>query len=152
MIARLRYLGFGATALLPLVYTGAAHGQTVTMKTDNIGKKKAHAVESDSTPGVIATVLSATNTDEVLEEAEEFGPDEHELASLRAQEEAEVKTLQFLLASDDKLADLAARNTQLEAQIKLLDLRIAGLQNSNAEYIRTIKGLQNKLKKLEAST
>lgn len=77
-------------------------------------------------------------------------PDDAELESLRIQEEAAAKTMQFMLASDDVTADLAARNTQLEAQIKLLDLRIAGLQNSNAEYIRTIKSLQAKIKKMGA--
>lgn len=76
-------------------------------------------------------------------------PDDAEAEALRIQEEAEIKTMQFLLASDEPLADLASKNTQLEAQIKQLELRIAGLQNSNNEYIKTIKRLQNQLKKLQ---
>lgn len=77
-------------------------------------------------------------------------PDEAEAEALRIQEEAEAKTMQFLLASDEPLADLASKNTQLEAQIKQLELRIAGLQNSNNEYIKRIKSLQNQLKKVQA--
>jgi len=78
------------------------------------------------------------------------GPDEAELASVAAQEAAAAKTMAFLLASDEPLSDLAAKNTQLEAQIKLLNLRIAGLQNSNNEYIKTIKRLQAQAKKAAA--
>jgi len=77
-------------------------------------------------------------------------PDEAEAEALRIQEEAEAKTMQFLLASDEPLADLASKNTQLEAKIKQLELRIAGLQNSNNEYIKRIKSLQNQLKKVQA--
>ena len=82
---------------------------------------------------------------------EEGAPDAAELDSVRIQEEAAAKTMQFLLASDEPMADLASKNTQLEAQIKLLELRIAGLQNANNQHIKTIKSLQNKLKKLEAA-
>lgn len=81
---------------------------------------------------------------------EEGAPDDTEMESVRIQEEAEIKTMQFLLASDEPLADLAAKNTQLEAQIKQLELRIAGLMNSNNEYIKRIKSLQNQLKKVKA--
>jgi len=78
-------------------------------------------------------------------------PDDAELEASRAQVEAESKTMELLLSSDEPLAAVAAKNTQLEAQIKLLNLRIAGLQNSNTEYIRTIKSLQAKIKKLESA-
>ena len=77
---------------------------------------------------------------------EDGAPDAVELESVRIAETAEFKTLQLLLASDQPLADLAARNTQLEAQIGQLNLRISGLMNSNTEYIRTIKRLQSQIK------
>jgi hypothetical protein len=84
------------------------------------------------------------------EAPDEGAPDDAEMESLRIQEEAEQKTMQFLLASNEPLADLAAKNTQLEAQIKQLNLRIAGLMNSNTEYIQTIKRLQAQIKKVQA--
>lgn len=112
------------------------HGTQSVMKTEGIGKAQpAEQLAPAPAP----------------EPEDDGAPDAAELESFRAQEEAAAKTLQFMLASDDVAADLAARNTQLEAQIKLLELRIAGLQNSNTEYIRTIKSLQNKIKKQEAS-
>lgn len=80
---------------------------------------------------------------------EEGAPDETEMQLVRIQEEAAAKTMQFMLESDEPLAQLAAKNTQLESQIKQLNLRIAGLMNSNTEYIRTIKRLQAQIKKVQ---
>ncbi len=77
---------------------------------------------------------------------EDGAPDAAELESVRIAEAAEIKTLQLLLASDQPMADLAAKNTQLEAQICQLNLRISSLMNSNTEYIRTIKSLQSKIR------
>lgn len=82
------------------------------------------------------------------EVAEDGAPDAAELEASRIHQEAQAKTMAFMLATDAPLADLAAKNTQLEAQIKQLELRIAGLQNANNEHIRTIKSLRNQLKKV----
>ena len=85
----------------------------------------------------------------VIAPEDDGAPDAAELEASRIHEEANAKTVAFLLASDEPLADLAAKNTQLEAQIGQLNLRIAGLQNSNNEYIRIIKSLKNQMKKQE---
>lgn len=82
--------------------------------------------------------------------SDEGAPDDAELEASRIHEEANAKTVAFLLASDEPLADLAAKNTQLEAQIIKLNLRIAGLQNSNNEHIKRIKSLQNQIKKVQS--
>lgn len=84
------------------------------------------------------------------EVTDDGAPDAAELEASRIHEEANAKTIAFMLASDEPLADLAAKNTQLEAQIKQLELRIAGLQNANNEHIRTIKSLRNQIKKVQA--
>lgn len=82
---------------------------------------------------------------------EDGAPDAAEFESVRIAEEAATKTMQLLLASDRPLSDLAEKNTQLEAQIGQLNLRIAGLMNSNSEHIRTIKRLQFQIKKQAAA-
>jgi len=130
-------------------------GTTATMQTGGIGKKKKgqKAKETSESENLDADVndlrehFKATGAQPYVDDG---APDEAEAEALRIQEEAEAKTMQFLLASDEPLADLASKNTQLEAQIKQLELRIAGLQNSNNEYIKRIKSLQNQLKKVQA--
>lgn len=131
--------------------------------------QQAKAVHAKATPEVKAAVkagkMSVKKAAETVKPAkakptttlatppapDEGAPDDAELEASRAQVEAETKTMELLLASDEPLASVAGKNTQLEAQIKLLNLRIAGLQNSNTEYIRTIKSLKAKIKKLEAT-
>lgn len=135
-------------------------GTTATMQTGGIGKKKKDQKATDtSQPDHAVAPAKSEKKPEVPEVIPAGGmdafvidgaPDEAEAEALRIQEEAEAKTMQFLLASDEPLADLASKNTQLEAQIKQLELRIAGLQNSNNEYIKRIKSLQNQLKKVQA--
>lgn len=121
------------------------NGKTYEQNTANIGKVAAPA-KSEKKPEVPEVIPAGGMDAFVIDGA----PDEAEAEALRIQEEAEAKTMQFLLASDEPLADLASKNTQLEAQIKQLELRIAGLQNSNNEYIKRIKSLQNQLKKAQA--
>lgn len=82
---------------------------------------------------------------------EEGAPDDAEMESVRIQEEAAQKTMQLLLATDAPMADLAAKNTQLEAQIGQLNLRMTGLMNQNRELIQTIKRLQFQIKKQAAA-
>lgn len=120
----------------PAIRTVERNGKTYEQDTANIGK---------------ALQAPAASSSEVAKSDDDGAPDDAELEESRAQAEAETKTMELLLASDEPLAAVASKNTQLEAQIKLLNLRIAGLQNSNTEYIRTIKSLQAKIKKLEAS-
>jgi hypothetical protein len=98
----------------------------------------------------VATPETAPTAPVILPIDDDGAPDDAEMESLRIQEESAAKTMQFLLASDEPLAELAAKNTELEAQIKQLNLRMAGLQNSNNEYIRTIKRLQAQIKKQAA--
>lgn len=135
------------------------HGTTAVMKTDKIGKPSAiPKLTPEQLDRSVARIAADSNREirqqiaELKSELtdEDGAPDEAEAEALRIQEEAEAKTMQFLLASDEPLADLASKNTQLEAQIKQLELRIAGLQNSNNEYIKRIKSLQNQLKKVQA--
>lgn len=118
----------------PTTRTVERNGKTYEQNTANIGTKPA-----DSAPAPT-----------VAQQDDDGAPDDSEMESVRIQEEAAEKTMQFLLASDEPMADLAAKNTQLEAQIKQLELRIAGLMNSNNEYIKRIKSLQNQLKKVQA--
>lgn len=135
------------------------HGTTAVMNTANIGKPSAiPKLTPEQLDRSVARIAADSNREirqqiaELKSELtdEDGAPDEAEAEALRIQEEAEAKTMQFLLASDEPLADLASKNTQLEAQIKQLELRIAGLQNSNNEYIKRIKSLQNQLKKVQA--
>jgi len=131
--------------------------------------KQAKAVQANATPEVKAAVKAGTMSVKKAAETtkppkpapavteptlqapteDEGAPDDAELEASRIHQEAQAKTIAFMLASDEPLADLAARNTQLEAQIIQLNLRMAGLQNSNNEYIKRIKSLQNQLKKVQ---
>ena len=119
-------------------------GKTYEQDTSNIGVKQHHDAakaqhEADISKGGTGAPYEADGA-----------PDDAELQASIIRQEAEVKTMAFMLASDEPLADLAAKNTQLESQIKQLELRIAGLMNSNNEYIKRIKSLQNQLKKVQA--
>lgn len=128
---------FHGEMIKPATRTVERNGKTYEQDTSSIGKSK-------PTPEIASVVPVILAIDD------EGAPDDAEMESVRIQEESAAKTMQFMLASDEPLADLAAKNTELEAQIKQLNLRIAGLQNSNNEYIKTIKRLQAQLKKVQA--
>lgn len=121
-------------------------GFTEAVKDGAISVKQAAKIATGTaaTPKPMPEIMPVTVTD-----GEDGAPDDAEMESVRLQEEAAQKTMQLLLASDEPMADLANKNTQLEAQIKQLNLRIAGLMNSNTEYIKTIKRLQAQLKKVQ---
>jgi hypothetical protein len=145
----------------PTTRTVERNGKTYEQNTAKIGVKQHRdaaksAHEADVARGGNGVVEKQKQAPVVATPAPEApaeddgAPDAAELEASRIHQEAQAKTIAFMLASDEPLADLAARNTQLEAQIKQLDLRIAGLQNSNNEYIKRIKSLQNQLKKVQS--
>jgi flagellin-like hook-associated protein FlgL len=80
---------------------------------------------------------------------EEGAPDKAEFDSVAAAEKAEQMSMRLLLASDEPLADMTAKYEQALIQVERLNARIVGLQNQSMHQIKTIKSLQNKVKKLE---
>jgi hypothetical protein len=131
------------------VQSHAAPEVQAAVKSGEIGLPKAAAIAKMLPAQQVAAIAKPLPKKVAAGKAppeEDGAPDAAELESVRISEAAELKTLQLLLASDKPLADLAARNTQLEAQIGQLNLRISGLMNSNTEYIRTIKRLQSQIR------
>ena len=79
----------------------------------------------------------------------EGAPDEAEFNSIDAAEKAEADAMRLLLASDAPLSDVTEKYKQALLQISMLEARIVGMQNQSAHQIKTIKGLQKKLERME---
>jgi len=133
----------------PTTRTVERNGKTYEQNTANIGKVAVLQRDPKFYDSNVKRPTPEVAPAPVIAPEDDGAPDAAELEASRIHEEANAKTVAFLLASDEPLADLAAKNTQLEAQIGQLNLRIAGLQNSNNEYIRIIKSLKNQMKKQE---
>lgn len=103
------------------------HGTQATMNTAKIGKK---AEPEAAWP-------------------ESFGPSDEELDEAKADEEAERKAIELLLASDDKLSAAFKEIKRLNALVAGLEARIVGLQNERNEAVRQAQRYKKKLEKLE---
>ena len=112
------------------------HGTQATMNTAKIGKSP----HSDAPVGNCRLTPLPD---------EEGAPDQDEFDSVAAAEKAEQMAMRLLLASDEPMADLAAKYEQALIQVDRLNARIVGLQNQSMHQIKTIKSLQNKIKKME---
>ena len=100
----------------------------------------------------VSTRLQSAGERELKRQEEEEGaPDQAEFDSVAAAQKAEEMSMRLLLASDEPLADVTANYKQALLQIERLNARIVGLQNQSLHQIKTIKGLQAKLKKMEAA-
>jgi hypothetical protein len=100
----------------------------------------------------VSTRLQSAGERELKRQEEEEGaPDQAEFDSVAAAQKAEEMAMRLLLASDEPLADVTANYKQALLQIERLNARIVGLQNQSLHQIKTIKGLQAKLKKMEAA-
>ena len=78
------------------------------------------------------------------------GPSAEEIAEAQAAAEDDAATLRLLLDADDKLAAAHAEITRLKAQTRILQSRIDGLLNQQAESVRTIKRLRREAERAAA--
>jgi hypothetical protein len=78
-----------------------------------------------------------------------YGPSAGELAAEAAAVEADMKAIQALLDSDDKLATAHAEIKRLNLQVAQMQQRIHGLMGEKAEAISRWKGLERQLNKLK---
>lgn len=85
------------------------------------------------------------------EDVEYFGPSQEEMDAAVEEAKQDVEALQRLLESDDKLAALAAENSQLRAELAVVKVSRDGYMNRSNELIDRVKWLKRKLAKAEAS-
>jgi hypothetical protein len=128
------------------VETKAAPEVIAAVKRGEVGLPKAAAIAKLPIAEQAAALHKPTPKPEFEEEG---APDQAEFDSIAAAEKAEQMAMRLLLASDEPLADVTAKYEQALLQIEQLSARIVGLQNQSTHQIKTIKGLQAKLKKLE---
>lgn len=83
-------------------------------------------------------------------EPEDYGPSAEEVAEAEASARDDAERQRLILDADDVAAALAEKCKQLQAQVRILESRIAGLTNANAEHIRTIKRLQRQAERAAA--
>ena len=119
-----------------------------SMKAGKVGAEKAAAI-SKLPQSEQAAAIDKPLPKQFKPVEEEGAPDQDEFDSVAAAEKAEVMAMKLLLASDEPLADITAKYEQALLQVERLNARIIGLQNQSTHQIKTIKALQNKLKKLE---
>lgn len=133
------------------------HGSTAVMNTANVGKSQAKekpkgkpvaapATEANHVAAHVSDLAASNDTPEY------DGPSEEELRSHALQEQADREALDKLMESDDKLATAYAEIKRLNSINAVLESRLQGMMNKDAEQIRLIKSLQRKLEKLEKVT
>lgn len=120
------------------VKTAAAVAKLPAKEQNKIAAKGPEAMRAAAKPAPVA-------------QEEEGAPDQAEFDSVAAAQKSEEMAMRLLLASDEPLADVTANYKQALLQIERLNARIVGLQNQSLHQIKTIKGLQAKLKKMEAA-
>lgn len=112
--------------------------------------KKAERVESDSTPAVSTSQPTTAGHAPAPEETpEDDGPSAEELAAHAAAEAADRELVAKLLDSNEPLADLAAENKQLKAEIAQLKLARDSYMNRANEAIALVKSRDRQIAKLE---
>jgi hypothetical protein len=85
------------------------------------------------------------------EDVHYVGPSQEEIDEAITAVKADLSTLQKLIDSDDVLADLAADNEQLRAELAVVKLSRDGYMNRSNELIERVKWLKKKLAKAEAA-
>lgn len=85
------------------------------------------------------------------EDVHYVGPSQEEIEEAIDAAKADMSTLQRLIESDDKLAELAAVNEQLRAELAVVKLSRDGYMNRSNELIERVKWLKKKLAKAEAA-
>lgn len=135
------------------VQTKAAPEVVEAVKAGEIGLKKAAAIAKLPKEEQAAAIHKPTPKAAPVEDAPEYdGPSEEELRSHALQEQADREALDKLMESDDKLATAYAEIKRLNSINAVLESRLQGMMNKDAEQIRLIKSLQRKLEKLEKVT
>ena len=85
------------------------------------------------------------------EDVHYVGPSQEEIDEAIDAAKADMSMLQKLIESDDVLADLAAANEQLRAELAVVKLSRDGYMNRSNELIERVKWLKKKLAKAEAA-
>lgn len=83
-------------------------------------------------------------------EPEYHGPSAEEIAEAEASARDDAERVRLILDSDDVVMALTEKCAQQAAHIRILESRIAGLTNANAEHIRTIKRLRREAERAAA--
>ena len=132
------------------VQTKAAPEVVEAVKTNTIGLPKAAAIAKLPKEEQAAAIHKPTPKAAPVEDAPEYdGPSEEELRSHALQEQADREALDKLMESDDKLATAYAEIKRLNSINAVLESRLQGMMNKDAEQIRLIKSLQRRLERAE---
>lgn len=149
-LAQVAGVGVRSIEQAKTVQTKAAPEVVEAVKKGEIGLPKAAAIAKLPKEEQAAAIHKPTPKAAPFEDAPEYdGPSEEELRSHALQEQADREALDKLMESDDKLATAYAEIKRLNSINAVLESRLQGMMNKDAEQIRLIKSLQRKLEKLE---
>lgn len=134
------------------VQTKATPEVQAAVKRGDIGLPKAAAIAKLPAEQQ-AAALSKPAPKQLKKEAEEveyFGPSSDELDEAMKAAEADISSLEVLMAADDKLAAAVAEIKRLKMQLAAVESARDGYMNRSNELISRINSLKKKLAKLEA--
>ena len=132
------------------VQSNATPEVIAAVKSGEIGLPKAAAIAKLPKEEQAAAIHKPTPKAAPVEDAPEYdGPSEEELRSHALQEQADREALDKLMESDDKLATAYAEIKRLNSINAVLESRLQGMMNKDAEQIRLIKSLQRRLERAE---
>lgn len=152
-LAAISGVGVATIKQAKAVQTNATPEVLSAVKSGEIGLPKAAAIAKLPKEEQAAAIHKPTPKAAPVEDAPEYdGPSEEELRSHALQEQADREALDKLMESDDKLATAYAEIKRLNSINAVLESRLQGMMNKDAEQIRLIKSLQRKLEKLEKVT
>ena len=121
-----------------------------SMKSGKVGAEKAAAIAKLPKEEQAAAIHKpAPKPAPAVVEPEDDGPSAEELAAHAAAEAADRELVAKLLDSNEPLADLAAENKQLKAEIAQLKLARDGFMNRCNEAIALVKARDRQIAKLE---
>lgn len=83
-------------------------------------------------------------------EPDDYSPSAEEVAEAEASARDDAERVRLILDADDVAAALTEKCKQQAAHIRILESRIAGLTNANAEHVRRIKQLQRQAERAAA--
>lgn len=129
------------------------HGQEATIKTQNLGAKKSEPEQQEEPealeePKEVALSMPVSEAQEMSDLIKELSDENNRLKDLIAIGQWD--------ASEFEKIDIEETVTQLREQVRILEIDNAALRESrdmfqarNAELMKTVKALQNKIKRME---
>ena len=149
-LAKIAGVGVQSIREAKTVHKSAEPEVVAAVKSGEIGLPKAAAIAKLPKEEQAAAIHKpAPKPAPAVVEPEDDGPSAEELAAHAAAEAADRELVAKLLDSNEPLADLAAENKQLKAEIAQLKLARDGFMNRCNEAIALVKARDRQIAKLE---